>query len=277
MNMGHGTRIKILAILLFATMAACNTTSKKASVDRDSELVKAANEKSPADEGNSPPVTMDRAPASIAAAGGAVIDPEFMRAQADYHFTVAEAYALDGETAKAIEEYKLTLIYDPDSAQVRLRLAEELVKKGLLVQAVDQAETAVQEKPHMVEARLLLAGLYTSSKLYDKALEQYQYVSKDSPDNIEAALYIGVLLAEEKKYDESIKHFKKLAKDKEHAHLAYYYWGRIENRTFSRPWLLWVTSTSSTTKSTMPSRSTRIFKTSTVPTPKSPLIWAAFT
>ena len=53
------------------------------------------------------------------------IDPVYMRSQADYHFTMAEALSLDGKVDAAIEQFKLTLVYDPNSAVVRKRLAEE--------------------------------------------------------------------------------------------------------------------------------------------------------
>src|SRR4051794_1798516 len=35
---------------------------------------------------------------------------------AEYHFSLAQAYSADGNIDKAIEEYKLTLMYDPLSA-----------------------------------------------------------------------------------------------------------------------------------------------------------------
>ena len=217
--MANGKRF---ATLLLLGLTACNTVAKNpASNSPDKALTQAADSK------DSKPAPT-RKPASGDPASGQVIDPAFLRSQADYHFSLAEAYALDGDSQKAIEEYKLTLVYDPNSAQIRFKLASELVKKGQLVQAVDQAETAVQIDPKYIDARMLLAGLYTSSKLYDKALEQYYDVCKTDPDNIEAALYIGALLAEEKKYDESAKHFKKVAQNKKYAHLAYYYLGRIE-------------------------------------------------
>jgi len=203
-----------LTILVF--VAGCNTL-RKADSNVDHELVKAA--------------TAPRGPVSKPqlAKPGEYIDPIYMRTQADYHYTLAETYSLDGDVDRAIEEYKLTLVYDPNSATVRLKLANELSKKGMITQAVEQAETSLQMKPDYNEARLLLGTLYSSFKLYDKALDQYRSVLRTEPENMEAGLYIGALLAEQKKYGESIAQFQKLTKiDSPHqVHLAWYYMGRV--------------------------------------------------
>ncbi len=156
------------------------------------------------------------------------IDPSFVRTQADYHFTLGETYALEGSVDKAIEEYKLTLIYDPNSSIVRLKLAGEYVKRGDLVQAVDQGEEAAKLDDKMVSAHSFLGNLYTISKLYDKAISEYEKTIKLDPTNNDAPLYIGAILAEEKKFDESVAYFKKLGKTSKQPFLSFYYMGRIE-------------------------------------------------
>ena len=179
----------------------------------------------------------DRAPASMAlpateTASGSKnsdsIDPAYMRTQADYHFTLGDTYSLQGESAKAIEEYKLTLIYDPKSTLVRLRLAGEYVKQQLVSEAVEQAETAISLDPNDVDARLLLGGLYTAMRVYDKASGQYAAVMKLEPGNADAPMFMGALLAEQKKFDDAIKYFSALeGKSGKNAYLAPYYIGRI--------------------------------------------------
>ena len=177
---------------------------------------------------------VNRAPSSMsmpqATQSGETIDNTTLRAKADYHFTLAESLSLEGESAKAIEEYKLTLVYDPSSAQVRLRLAAEYVKSGLVSEAVEQCKAALEVDPKHEDARLLLGGLYSAMRMYDEAIAQYKAVSTNNPQNFEAPLFTGAILAEQKKYKEAIELFEALAKntDNPNPHIAYYYVGRIK-------------------------------------------------
>ncbi len=157
------------------------------------------------------------------------LDPVYMRSQADYHFTLGEAYSLEGKSQKAIEEFKLTLVYDPKSSLVRLRLAAEYVRQGLMSEAVEQAEMAITQDPNNSDARLLLGGLYSTIKTYEPALVQYREVAKRDPENMEAPMLIGAILAEQKKYDESVEQLLKVASrpGNPNPHQAYYYIGRV--------------------------------------------------
>jgi tetratricopeptide (TPR) repeat protein len=176
----------------------------------------------------------NRAPASFvpSSVGGDQsknMDPLYMRTQADYFFAVAEAQSYDGQHQKAVESFKMVLVYDQSSAEVPLRLSAEYVKLGLVNQALEQAEIAVSKNPKYIDARLMLGGLYSSLKVYDKALAQYSEVLKQEPENTEAPLYIGAVYAEQKQYDKAIKYFQSLEKNDDYQtpHLAHYYIARI--------------------------------------------------
>lgn len=176
---------------------------------------------------------VNRAPSSMSlpdqSKNAAVLDHGSLGAKADYHFTLAESLSLEGESARAIEEYKLTLVYDPNSAQVRLRLAAEFVKSGLVSEAVEQCKAALEIDPKHEDARLLLGGLYSAMRMYDDAINQYNTVVKNNAENFEAPLFIGAILAEQKKYKEAVAQFEQLAKNKDNPspHIAWYYIGRI--------------------------------------------------
>lgn len=163
--------------------------------------------------------------------GAPVMDEAYMSAQADYHFTMGETLSYEGQSARAIEEFKTCLIYDPKSVHVRLRLAAEYVRMGVITEAVEQGEIAVEEAPTNVEARMLLGGLYSGLKMFDPAREQFEQILKTEPGNSEASIYLGALMAEQKEYDESIKYFESLTKN--HAFTepekAYYYIGRVRS------------------------------------------------
>jgi tetratricopeptide (TPR) repeat protein len=175
----------------------------------------------------------NRAPASVtpkvAYSGEDTLDPVYLRTQADYHFAMGESYSLDGRHEKAIEAFKLVQVYDPNSAQVCLRLAAEYVKLGLVSEALDQAELAVKKNGKYFDARILLGGLYSSLKQYPRAVDQYQEVLKQDPNNTEAPMYLGAVYAEQKQYDKSVSYFEALAKNEEYAtpYLAHYYVGRV--------------------------------------------------
>jgi tetratricopeptide (TPR) repeat protein len=175
----------------------------------------------------------NRAPSSFAPAqvttGNGVIDPVYAKTQADYYFSVGESHSLDGDHQKAVDSFKMVLVYDPESSQVPLRLAVEYLKLGLLHQALTQAELAVQKNPKAVPAHMMLGGLYSSMKKFEKSLGEYQEVLKLDPDNMEAPLYIGAIFAEQKSYDKSVQYFSALAHNAENPspYLAYYYIGRV--------------------------------------------------
>lgn len=175
---------------------------------------------------------VDRAPSSMSVPRDIQAQSDqatFDRTQADFHFALAETYALQGDSARAIEEYKLTLVYDPSSPQVRVRLAAEYVKQGLISEAMKYTKAAIETDPRYIDARLLLGGLYSALRMYDDALKEYRAVQEYHPDNLEAPLFIGAILAEQKKYAEAATTFERLAKDEsnQNNHIAWYYLGRV--------------------------------------------------
>jgi tetratricopeptide (TPR) repeat protein len=157
-----------------------------------------------------------------------VIDEMQMHTQADYHFSLGETFSLDGDSKRAVEEFKLTTVYDPKSATVRLRLANEFLKMGLLTESMEQAELAEKLDSTDLEVQMFLGGLYTAMKMYNQAMDHYQIVYSKDPKNQEAPIFIGLLYAEQEKYDEAEKFFMKAAgPDNEKSHLAYYYIGKM--------------------------------------------------
>jgi len=176
------------------------------------------------------PAPKSMAPPDYQAEGSTpLLDDAYLTSQADFHFTMGETFSYEGQSPKSIEEFKLTLIYDPKSVHVRRRLATEYVRMGMITEAVEQAEIAVEMAPNEVEGRMLLGGLYSGLKMFDPARQQFEQVLKIDEGHAESAIYLGALLAEDRKYDEAIKYFESLTKnprfkDPERAH---YYIGRV--------------------------------------------------
>ncbi|NCN42505.1 tetratricopeptide repeat protein [bacterium] len=170
----------------------------------------------------------DRAPQSL---HPKMNEEQLAQQEADAHFTMGESYSFQGEHLKAIEEFKQTLLKDPDSVTVRLRLAGEFVRAGLMTEAIEFAESSVQLKPENTEARMLLGGLYTSAKLYDSAVEQFQKVYELDSENEEAALFIGAVYAEKGEFEKADNHFYRVLKvpDFKSKAQAYFYLGKINH------------------------------------------------
>jgi tetratricopeptide (TPR) repeat protein len=173
----------------------------------------------------------DRAPASVAIPKSAdySMEHESPRAKADFHFALGEAYALEGNPARALEEYRMVLVHDPESVQVRLRLAAEYVKQNMVAEAVAQVKAAVEKSPEHVEARMMLGGLYSALRMFDSAEEQYKHVIKRDPNHYDALMFVAALYAEQRRFEEAGKRFESLAKAEgnTNAHLAWYYLGRV--------------------------------------------------
>lgn len=212
-------RIVILPIV--AVTASCSTLSVHQASDEAPYYDAAFDDKNRAPASFNPP--------SPSSDGTTTLDPFFMRTQADYNFSVGEAHSLEGQSQKAIEHYKLALVYDQNAPTIHLKLATEYMKLGAISEAILQAEESLKKKPDYVDARLLLGGLYSSMKSYSKAYEQYAAVLKQDPENLEAPLYIGAIYSEQGQFDKAVKYFETLAKNPSYTtpHLAWYYIGRV--------------------------------------------------
>jgi len=157
------------------------------------------------------------------------MDDAYMSSQADYHFTMGETLGYEGRSAAAVEEYKTTLVYDPKSVHVRLRLAQEYVRMGMITEALEQGEIAVEMAPNDIEPRMLMGGLYTGLKMFEPARAQFLEVLRIQPGHGEASIYTGALLAEQKKFEEAIVYFEALTKNPafKEVERAHFYIGRV--------------------------------------------------
>ena len=90
------------------------------------------------------------------------------RATAYYHYTLAHMYAERagmyngrGEYVnQAIENYKLAIKADPNTAMLAEELSEIYIQSGRLGEAQSEAEAALKVNPNDLAARRLLARIY---------------------------------------------------------------------------------------------------------------------
>jgi len=153
-------------------------------------------------------------------------DDKNQESQASYHFSLGQSHSLEGNADKAIEEYKLALVYDAESAVIHTRLATEYVRRGLLTLAIDECKNAIKYDAKYVDARLLLAGLYGATKLIQEAIAEYDAILKIDGKNTEAYVFKGSLLLEENRSAEAVGILKKLVAMDPESHLGFYYLGR---------------------------------------------------
>lgn len=163
--------------------------------------------------------------------------PEDSEDAAVFYYSLGQAYSLDNETEKAVEAYRATLVYDPDSALVKTRLAAELVKLGSFKESKELCESAIKAAPGFLDSYLLLAGIYVATKEYKRAIDIYKIAVKKEPNNRDALLYYGVTLAEVGKFSEAIASLEKLTRVKENAQsqvdepIAYFYLAKVQQQS----------------------------------------------
>ena len=149
-------------------------------------------------------------------------------ATAEYHYSMAQAYVAEGNPDGAIEELKLTLMYDPNSALIYARLATEYVKKGMMSAAMDACKEAIAMNPKFSEAHLMLAGLYSASHENAAALAEYDKVLKYDPKNDEAAVYRAQTQVDLGKIVEATSGLRAFVKKNPESALGWYSLGRAE-------------------------------------------------
>jgi tetratricopeptide (TPR) repeat protein len=151
-------------------------------------------------------------------------------ATAEYHYSLAQAYSAEGQLDRAIEEYRLTLMYDPDSAWVHARLGAEWLKKGETAQALESCRKALALDPKLTDARLMVAGILSTTQQSEEALKEYDRIIAQDRAHEEAHLFKSHVLGELNRHDESVKTLKQLVKRNAESYLGWFYLGLAERR-----------------------------------------------
>ncbi len=147
-------------------------------------------------------------------------------ANAEYHFAMAQAFSQEGNSDRAIEEYKLATVFDPKSAMIHARLAAEYAKKGSLTLALEEAKESLKCDPQFIDARLLLGGIYSTSQEHEAALHEYNAVLKQDSDHEEAVVYKAQVLLELERNKDAIASLKSFVERNPESTLVWYYLGR---------------------------------------------------
>ncbi|MFQ5926386.1 MAG: tetratricopeptide repeat protein [Terriglobia bacterium] len=174
-----------------------------------------------------PPLARAQAPAATPPAPAAE-DPAERRAQAYYHYSLGHLYEdLAGFTnrrdylARALEEFKKALSYDPDSRFLTIRLAQAYHRSGRIRQAVQEAEEVLKADPDNLPARRLLARIYlqtlgelqseqSNKRTLELAIEQHEAIIRLDPDDVETRLRLAQLYRMNNRWDKAEATLKEL-------------------------------------------------------------------
>jgi len=134
------------------------------------------------------------------------------KAEAYYHYALAHMYEEMGVAynrqeylTKALEEYKLAMQNDPDSAFLSAELADLYAHAGRIRDAVLEAEEVLRRDPNNLEARKLLGRIYyrvlrdqsgsgrAQSDILGRAIEQFEKITELAPKDVESKVTLGWL------------------------------------------------------------------------------------
>ena len=127
-----------------------------------------------------------------------------------YHYGLAHLYedlavnaGRPDYAAQAVEEYKLALDADPNSALLQDGLADLYFKVGRIREAVTAAKDQMKRNPNDLEAHKLLGKVYLrslgdmqgaqSNDMLQLAITEYETIAKLKPNDLETHLLLGQL------------------------------------------------------------------------------------
>ncbi len=141
--------------------------------------------------------------------------PASNRSLAYYHYSLAHLYEemagvynRQDYLSKALENFKLAMQYDPDSAFLSGELAELYAHTGRIREAVEEGEEVLKRDPSNLQVRRLLGRIYIrflgeglqggagrppQSDMLRRAIEQYEKIVEMDPKDAESYLVLGRL------------------------------------------------------------------------------------
>jgi len=194
---------------------------------------------SPAQAGTPTASQIKIAPAEAATSADSATQAQD-RAQAYYHFTLANTYEEEAVTqgrpelvTRAIEEYKLALNADPDSPQLSNALADLYFRSGRSHEAESTARELLKSLPDDTDAHKLLGRIYlrelsegkdaspsasSSGDALNQAIAEFEKIVALEPTSVEQRMVLGQLYTvkhDEKKAEEQFKTALSLEPDSE--------------------------------------------------------------
>jgi tetratricopeptide (TPR) repeat protein len=118
---------------------------------------------------------------------------------------LAQAFALNGDDAKAEACLRQALTLDPGSPDAIISLANLSMKKGDAVSAALSLESLVKRRPDLAQAHVLLAVAYASQNNLDQALAVYRRMQPLFPQDPLIPFNIATIFARQNHREEARK------------------------------------------------------------------------
>src|SRR5687767_2136668 len=134
------------------------------------------------------------------------------RAEAYYHFSLAQQSRLAGEVDEALAEYRKALEIHPGSGELHSELARMLRESGRAVEALVAAEAAVSLDPANPEAHLVLAQVLQAQAEGDggdaalkKAVAAYEQALRLRPTDAITVLTLAHVYGQLAKHEDAVR------------------------------------------------------------------------
>ncbi|MGH9560348.1 MAG: tetratricopeptide repeat protein [Terracidiphilus sp.] len=221
-----GRKVAPALLFLLSSAAICAQSTPSNPLKTQQTQPAGAPSKTPAAEPASNPATADPGVGS-SNAGAASTQPNL--AQAYYHLALAAAYeddVADGRTDevnKAVEEYKLALDADPNSAELADQLADLYFRIGRVRDAETTARALLKNSPKDTDAHKLLGRIYLGElsegenggagaaaphNVLDEAIAEFQKIVALQPKSVDDHMLLGQLYTVKHQPDQAEAEFK---------------------------------------------------------------------
>ncbi len=153
--------------------------------------------------------------------------PATPESTATLHFMMGHQAELAQDFETALKEYQAALNADPESREVKSRLAALYFALGDLAQAVHYAEEVGQGTGQEPQMLTHMAGILASAGQHERALALLDKAIESAPERGESYFPKGLILLNQKRLTEAEQVVKKGLQYTADSPIGYYYLGRI--------------------------------------------------
>jgi tetratricopeptide (TPR) repeat protein len=125
--------------------------------------------------------------------------------RAEYYEQMAISYSLEGQSEKAIEYFRLSLLHNPARVSAYMNLSDEYRKTDRNHLAIVELSEALNLEPNNLDVMKKMGDLYLSTHIYSKAREVYQEMLNRDHKFEEAKWALFYIYKMEQKYNEALK------------------------------------------------------------------------
>lgn len=124
--------------------------------------------------------------------GGAIADPKLNKTFSLKHFEIAEMYFSYNRYDEALFEYNKAIALDPDTLDIRIKIAKVYSKKGFVSKAIEELRSLKSEYPNYVPARVALGLLHYGQGNVLEAQTEWENALYKDPSNEEVQMYLNL-------------------------------------------------------------------------------------